>query len=73
MAEEDSLAALEGLHRDLVAHIDHHMPVLERLVHNLEAHLEDFKTLLDKKPKSDASRQALGAGTVELRKVVGAY
>lgn len=62
MAEEDSLAALQGLHRDLCAHIDLQLPVLERLIQNLEAHLEDLKGLLDKKPKSDASRQALGAG-----------
>jgi nuclear pore complex protein Nup205 len=63
MAEEDSLAALQGLHRDLCAHIDLQLPVLERLIQNLEAHLEDFKALLDKKPKNDASRQALSAGT----------
>ena len=62
MAEEDSLAALQGLHRDLCAHIDLQLPVLERLIQNLEAHLEDLKTLLDKKPKSDASRQALSSG-----------
>lgn len=62
MAEEDSLVALQGLHRDLCAHIDLQLPVLERLIVNLEAHLEDLKTLLDKKPKSEASRQALSAG-----------
>jgi nuclear pore complex protein Nup205 len=62
MAEEDSLAALQGLHRDLCAHIDLQLPVLERLILNLEAHLEGLKTLLDKKPKSEASRQALSAG-----------
>jgi nuclear pore complex protein Nup205 len=62
MAEEDSLAALQGLHRDLCAHIDLQLPVLERLLVNLEAHLEDLKTLLDKKPKNDRSRQTLGSG-----------
>jgi nuclear pore complex protein Nup205 len=66
MAEEDSLAALQGLHRDLCAHIDLQLPVLERLIHNLEAHLEDLKALLDKKPKNDASRQALGAGKIKI-------
>ncbi|KAF2825671.1 hypothetical protein CC86DRAFT_467332 [Ophiobolus disseminans] len=66
MAEPDSLAALEGLHRDLVSHIDHHMPVLERLINNLEAHLDDFRTLLDKKPQSEASRQALRAGNITI-------
>ncbi|KAH3913258.1 hypothetical protein HBH56_113700 [Parastagonospora nodorum] len=66
MAEEDSLAALQGLHRDLCAHIDLQLPVLERLIQNLEAHLEDLKSLLDKKPQSDASRQALSAGKIKL-------
>ncbi|KAF2031203.1 hypothetical protein EK21DRAFT_111239 [Setomelanomma holmii] len=66
MAEEDSLAALQGLHRDLCAHIDLQLPVLERLIQNLEAHLEDFKALLDKKPKSDASRQTLSAGKIKI-------
>jgi nuclear pore complex protein Nup205 len=51
------------LHRDLCAHIDLQLPVLERLILTLEAHLEDFKALLDKKPKNDASRQTLSAGT----------
>ena len=62
MAEEDSLAALQGLHRDLCAHIDLQLPVLERLLLNREAHLEELKTLLDKKPKNDKSRQALASG-----------
>lgn len=62
MAEQDSLAALQGLHRDLCAHIDLKLPVLERLLLNLEAHLEELKALLDKKPKSEKSRQALASG-----------
>ncbi|KAH7384292.1 nucleoporin Nup186/Nup192/Nup205 [Phaeosphaeria sp. MPI-PUGE-AT-0046c] len=66
MAEKDSLAALEGLHRDLCAHIDLQLPVVERLVLNLEAHLDGFKALLDKKPKSDASRQTLGSGKITI-------
>ncbi|KAF1352932.1 hypothetical protein EJ07DRAFT_135148 [Lizonia empirigonia] len=66
MAEEDSLAALQGLHRDLCAHIDLQLPVLERLVQNLELHLEEFKTLLDKKPKNDASRRLLAGGKITI-------
>jgi nuclear pore complex protein Nup205 len=62
MAEDDSLALLQGLHRDLCAHIDLQLPVLERLVASLEAHLEELQTLLDKKPKNDRSRQALSSG-----------
>ncbi|KAF1837783.1 hypothetical protein BDW02DRAFT_627713 [Decorospora gaudefroyi] len=66
MAEDDSLAALQGLHRDLCAHIDLQLPVLERLLLNLEAHLEELKTLLDKKPKNDQSRQALSSGKIKI-------
>jgi nuclear pore complex protein Nup205 len=66
MAEEDNLAALQGLHRDLCAHIDLQLPVLDRLLSNLEAHLEDFKTLLDKKPKNDASRRLLSGGKITI-------
>ncbi|KAF1922872.1 uncharacterized protein M421DRAFT_426491 [Didymella exigua CBS 183.55] len=66
MAEEDDLAALQGLHRDLCAHIDLQLPVLDRLLNNLEAHLEEFKTLLDKKPKNDASRRLLAGGKITI-------
>ncbi|KAF1847136.1 uncharacterized protein K460DRAFT_280943 [Cucurbitaria berberidis CBS 394.84] len=66
MAEDDSLAALQGLHRDLCAHIDLQLPVLERLLQNLEAHLDELKTLLDKKPKNDASRKTLGSGKIKI-------
>ena len=68
MAEDDSLAALQGLHRDLCAHIDLQLPVLERLLQNLEAHLDELKTLLDKKPKNDASRRTLGSGNTAARR-----
>jgi len=64
MADDDSLAALEALHRDLCAHLDLQLPVLERLLLGLEAHLEALKALLDKAPKNDASRQKLASGTI---------
>jgi nuclear pore complex protein Nup205 len=62
MAEDDSLRALQGIHRDLCALIDLKLPVLDRLVVNLESRLDEFKALLDRKPKTDASRKALLAG-----------
>lgn len=62
MADDDSLAALEGLHRDLCALIDSRLPALDRLLQNLEDHLDSFKALLDKKPKNDESRKALNSG-----------
>ncbi|CAE7020686.1 nuclear pore complex subunit [Pyrenophora teres f. teres] len=66
MVEDDSLAALQGLHRDLCAHIDLQLPVLERLLQNLEVHLDELKTLLDKKPKNDSSRQTLSSGKIKI-------
>jgi nuclear pore complex protein Nup205 len=59
---EDSLSGLEGLHRDLTALVYSKLPVLERLTDRLEAYLDEFQTLLDKKPRNDASRKELAAG-----------
>lgn len=66
MAEEDSLSALQGLHRDLCALIDLKLPVLDRLVGNLETRLDELKALLDKKPKNNESRNVLSAGASAL-------
>jgi nuclear pore complex protein Nup205 len=66
MADDDSLQTLEGLHRDLCALIDNRLPALDRLVHNLEQHIETFKALIDKKPQSDASRKTLNGGRIAL-------
>lgn len=66
MADDDSLHALEALHRDLCALIDNRLPTLHRLVHSLESQLQDFKTLIDKKPKNDASRNTLNSGKVTI-------
>jgi hypothetical protein len=63
MADDDSLQALEALHRDLCALIDNRMTTLDRLRQNLEDHLDDFKALVDKRGKNDQSRKSLGSGT----------
>lgn len=62
MAEDDSLGGLQALHRDLCALIDLKLPVLDRLVANLETRLDELKSLLDKKAKNDESRKALSSG-----------
>jgi nuclear pore complex protein Nup205 len=62
MADNDSLAGLQVLHRDLVALIELKLPVLDRLVVNLETHIDELKALVDKKPKNDASRKTLSSG-----------
>ncbi|KAJ4290199.1 hypothetical protein N0V90_010414 [Kalmusia sp. IMI 367209] len=66
MADDDSLAALEGLHRDLVALIDNRLPALDRLVQNLQDHLDEFKALVNKKPRSEESRKLLNSGKVTI-------
>jgi len=53
MAEEDSLEGLQGLHRDLLALTESRLPTLERLWAELEARIDEFKTLLDRPRKND--------------------
>ncbi|KAF2646141.1 hypothetical protein P280DRAFT_464391 [Massarina eburnea CBS 473.64] len=64
MADDDSLRALEGIHRDLCALLDHRLPTLDRLLGNVEAHVQEFQALIDKKPKSDGSRKQLAEGKI---------
>ena len=61
MADDESLT-LEALQRDLDALIGDRLTALDRLVQNLEAHLEDLRALVEKKPKNDASRNTLMTG-----------
>ena len=63
MDGDDSVAAIQGLHQDLIALSESRLPTIEQLCVDLEANVEAFRTLLDKKPKSEASRNALVAGT----------
>ena len=62
MAEEDSLFALQGLHSDLIAFSENRLPDLQRLLVELDGRIEEFRALLDKKGKSDASRTQLHNG-----------
>jgi len=61
MDEEDTLTKLQGLQADLVAFSESRLPNLERLWAELEATITDFRKLLDKKQRNDASRNALSA------------
>ena len=63
MDNEDTVAAIQGLHQDLVALSESRLPAVEKLCYDLENNIEAFRTLLEKKPKSEASRNALVAGT----------
>lgn len=62
MAEEDGLLALQGLHSDLIAFSENRLQDIERLVNELDSRIEEFRELLDKKGKADASRKKLQEG-----------
>ncbi|KAI9720105.1 MAG: hypothetical protein M1828_005833 [Chrysothrix sp. TS-e1954] len=62
----DSLERLQGLHRDLLALSEERLPNVERLLGELEEHVEEFRGLLEKGSKSDASRQKLSSDTLEI-------
>lgn len=64
MAEEDTLDALQGLHRDLLAFCENRLQDIDRLVEELEGRIDDFRALLDKKPKNDTSRQEISKSTI---------
>lgn len=62
MADDESLQALEALHRDLVALVDNRLTALDRLRENLETHLDQLRALVSKKGKNDQSRKVLTSG-----------
>ena len=63
MAEIDSLEALQGLQRDLLALTASQLPTVERLWAELESQIDEFRKLLDKPRKNDASRRTLTSGS----------
>lgn len=66
MAEVTALDGLEALHRELVAACEHRFESLHLLEQELDAHAEAFKKLLDKRPRSNASRDVVKTGSLHL-------
>ncbi|PBP25297.1 nuclear pore complex subunit [Diplocarpon rosae] len=66
MAELSSLESLQALYTDLLALSESRLSSIERLGAQLDAHIKDFKNLLDKKPRSEQSRQSLATGKLEI-------
>lgn len=62
MTEPTSLESLQALHADLLALSETRLVHIERLGIQLEAHIKDFRGLLDKKPRNEQSRQRLATG-----------
>ncbi|KAL4957716.1 nucleoporin Nup186/Nup192/Nup205 [Aspergillus filifer] len=66
MESAESLVGLRGLYQDLSALSDSPFMNIERLRVELEAHIHDFRTLLDKPTKSNASRQSVLSGKINI-------
>ncbi|KAL4891288.1 nucleoporin Nup186/Nup192/Nup205 [Aspergillus ambiguus] len=66
MGDTDTVAGLRGLYQDLSALSDSSFVNIERLRVELESHIEDFRKLLDKPTKNNASRQAVLSGKITL-------
>lgn len=62
MAEIGSLESFQALYHNLCALPEQQFSNLDRLGAELDAHVEYFRNLLDKKAKDSASRQALSKG-----------
>ena len=62
MAEIGSLESFQALYNNLCALPEQQFSNLDRLGAELDAHVEYFRNLLDKKAKDGASRQALSSG-----------
>lgn len=62
MEGSDFLGGLRGLFQDLSALSSSSILNIERLRVELQAHIDDFKKLIDKPAKSNSSRQAVLSG-----------
>ncbi|KAL4930852.1 uncharacterized protein BDV17DRAFT_280479 [Aspergillus undulatus] len=66
MESADSLAGLRGLYQDLSTISDTSFVNIDRLRVELETHIHDFRVLLDKPSKSNASRQSVLSGKINI-------
>ncbi|THC96789.1 hypothetical protein EYZ11_003714 [Aspergillus tanneri] len=69
MEDQDTLAGLRGLYQDLSALSNSSFVNIERLRIELEAHIQDFRKLLDKPTKNNASRQAVLSGKITVDEI----
>lgn len=63
MELQDKLDGVRELHQELTALLESRLVVVEKLCLDLEHHIDEFRKLLDKSPRSEASRQSLASGT----------
>lgn len=62
MTAPDNLTSLRGLHQDLIALEKSQLLDIERLWVDLESRIDEFRKLLDKSPRKEASRNAILSG-----------
>ena len=62
MAIVVELESLRSLQRDLLDFSESRLTNIDRLLSDLDAHIQAFRNLLDKPAKSEASRRTLGTG-----------
>ena len=62
MTVPDDLVSLRGLHQDLLALEKSQLLDIERLLVDLEYRIDEFRKLLDKSPRKEASRNAILSG-----------
>lgn len=62
----DSLERLQGLHADLIAVSQRTLVNIDRLWHDLEASIEDFRSLLDKTQSTADEARAFREGKIEV-------
>ncbi|KAL9099004.1 MAG: hypothetical protein Q9163_005433 [Psora crenata] len=65
MADNDDIEGLRGLHEDLIALSKSQLRNVDRLWTELDARVDEFRRLLDKPKKNEASRKTLFSGTIE--------
>ena len=58
----DKLTAIEGLHSDLSGLSNHQITVIDRLLDDLDNHVEALRKLLIRTPKSNQSRAQVASG-----------
>lgn len=68
MESAEPLEGLRGLYQDLSALSDSSLLNIDRLRVELETHIHDFRTLLDKPTKSNESRMSVLSGTVTINR-----
>lgn len=62
MTVPDDLVGLRGLHQDLLALEKSQLLDIEGLLVDLESRIDEFRKLLDKSPRKEASRNAILSG-----------